>query len=174
MSSTSKRTADGYGGWVRGSGQGAGAASAMSASSSGRFLLARSKGRSEDACWLHHCGSSTTSTADGSAMFTSTVTAETAALETATRDRDATSVAAADSAEGGIQPGEEGPPAFSGPEHRGLGAKRASFRRIWKDGPGEDANSEQARTAREQYVATSVSSGRYSTHTTLCTPFWGG
>ena len=85
-------------------------------------------------------------------MFASTATAAAAVLETATRDLNITSATAVNSAEGGAQSGAEEPPASPGPESRGLGDKRLSVRRISKDGPGEDPNSEQVRTAREQHV----------------------
>ncbi|CAN0330304.1 unnamed protein product [Ascophyllum nodosum] len=143
ITGTSERKAVGHLGWTRGSGRGAGATSAVSAFSSGRFLLASSEGGGEGGWRLSRCRSNTTSTVDGSTMFASAGTAAAAVLETATGDLNVTSAAAVNSAEGGAQSGAEEPPASPGPESRGLGDKRPSVRSIWKDGPGEDPNSEQ-------------------------------
>ena len=97
-------------------------------------------------------------------MFASAGTAAAAVLETSTGDLNVTSAAAVNSAEGGAQSGAEEPPASPGPESRGLGDKRPSVRSIWKDGPGEDPNSEQVRTAREQHVTAVAILGIYPTH----------
>ena len=126
--------------------------------------MASSEGGGEGGNDLSHYRSNNTSTVDGSTMFASTAAAAAVVLETATGGLNITSAVAVNSAEGGMQSGAEEPPASPGPASRGLGDKRPSVRKIWKDGPGEDPNSEQVRTATEQHVAAVAISGIYSTH----------